>query len=227
MFQTRTKCFVSIGWLKFCGGNSNLLRKRFNNDLNELFLFTGMKGYVTGLVIQRPHWSLETQNKSHHGSWWNLKSVVRYTESLIKNRNRSRPFGRNKSGPESKPQKWRPWNSHWLFLHIKHLHWTTENISHKKHLYRTEKTSAQDGSYLQNRESGQTPFGVLWALLGPILKGGCAGLGKGPEEVHKNDPWNEEPVVWGTVEDSGSVLLGVQKDEGGSSWNLQDTARPG
>jgi len=44
---------------------------------------------------------------------------------------------------------------------------------------------------------------------GPISKEGCAGLGKGPEEVHKNDPWNEEFVVWGMVEDSGSVLIGV------------------
>ena len=51
--------------------------------------------------------------------------------------------------------------------------------------------------------------------MGPISKEECVGLGKGPEEVHKNDPWNEELVVWGMVEDSGSVLVGVWKDEGG------------
>jgi len=46
--------FVANGLIKFCGGKSNLLRKRFYNELSELFLFTGIKGDVIGPVIQRP-----------------------------------------------------------------------------------------------------------------------------------------------------------------------------
>jgi len=34
--------------------------------------------------------------------------------------------------------------------------------------------------------------GQFWALY---LRKDVLGLGKGPEEVHKNDPWNEELVV--------------------------------
>ena len=38
-------------------------------------------------------------------------------------------------------------------------------------------------------------FGILCVVLGPIPKEGCAGLGGGPEEVHKNDPRNEGFVI--------------------------------
>eukprot|EP00061_Rhincodon_typus_P013033 g39151.t1 len=48
-----------------------------------------------------------------------------------------------------------------------------------------------------------------------------------PEEIYKNDPQDEEPVICGVVEVSGSVLDRVYKDEGGSNGNLQNTDRPG
>jgi len=32
-------------------------------------------------------------------------------------------------------------------------------------------------------------------FLAPYLRKDVLGLGKGPEEVHKNDPWNEELVI--------------------------------
>ena len=34
----------------------------------------------------------------------------------------------------------------------------------------------------------------FWA---PYLRKDVLALGKAPEEVHKNDPWNEELVSWG------------------------------
>ena len=59
--------------------------------------------------------------------------------------------------------------------------------------------------------SGETPPGVLHSALEPSAQQRHGPVGVGPEEGHKNDKRDREPLLLGKAERVGTIQLGEEK----------------